>query len=62
MLLGMPAYEIPVKKRSIIDFALTNCENLVDSFEIIQKNVGVSPQTCHKILQMSLLLSVNVSK
>ena len=57
---GIPTYEIPRKRRSIIDFALTNSEKLVDTFEILQKTIGVSPQSCHKILRMSILLSVPI--
>ena len=44
------------KKQSIIDFALTNSEYLVKSFQILKNIIGVSPQTSHKELQLSISL------
>ena len=44
------------RKRSIIDFGMTNSDHLVENFEIIPTNFGVSPQTCHKALELSIKL------
>ena len=51
---GIPTYEVINRKRSIIDFGLTNSDNLVENFEIMPNNIGVSPQSCHKVLKLSL--------
>ena len=51
---GIPTYEIPKQKRSIIDFGLTNALNTVNNFKVLQLNLGVTPQTCHKVIELSL--------
>ena len=53
---GIPTYEVMNRKRSIIDFGMTNSDHLVENFEIIPTNFGVSPQTCHKVLELSIKL------
>ena len=59
--MGVPTYEIIKKKRSIIDFALTDSEELVNKFEILQQNFGVNPQSCHKVLKISIGLRCEVT-
>ena len=56
---GIPTYEILNRKKSIIDFALANSEEVVEKFEIIKKNLGVSPQTCHKVLKICISVNFN---
>ena len=51
---GIPTYQVTNKRQSIIDFALTNADKMVKSFQVVDKNIGVSPQSCHKILKMSI--------
>ena len=51
---GIPTYEVINRKKSIIDFGLTNSEDIVKNFEIIPENIGVSSQSCHKVLKLSL--------
>ena len=53
---GMPTYEIPKKKRSIIDLGLTNAPETVLDFEIESKPLGVNSQTCHKALTAKISL------
>ena len=50
--IGLPTYHIIGRKQSIIDFALTNAETFVENFQIMDRNIGVSPQRCHKILEI----------
>ena len=54
--LGIPTYKIVNKKQSSIDFALTNSEKFVDSFHVVKKNIGVSPQSCHRLLKIIIKL------
>ena len=51
---GVPTYEIPNRKRSIIDFGMTNAVNTVLKFQILPLTIGVTPQTCHKVIELSL--------
>ena len=53
---GVPTYEIPNKKCSIIDLCLTNSPETVLDFEIERKPLGVSSQTCHKALTVMISL------
>ena len=41
---------------------MTNSENIVDTFKIIDKTIGVSPQSCHRILKVSINLKVGESE
>ena len=54
--LGIPTYEIPGKKQSIIDMAFTNTNSTVFDFKILPQFLGVSNQTCHKILKLTVHL------
>ena len=54
---GTPTYEIPNLKRSIIDMGLTNSLPTVSNFKVLALNMGVSPQTCHKVLELSIKLT-----
>ena len=49
-----PTYEIMNRKRSIIDVGLTNDILSVCNLEILPNILGVNPQTCHKVLKLSL--------
>ena len=51
---GHPTYEIANRKRSIIDVGLTNHILSVRNFEVLPHILGVNPQTCHKILKLTL--------
>ena len=51
---GVPTYEIPNQKRSIIDFGLTNAVGTVSNFKVLPTILGVSPQTCHKVIELSI--------
>ena len=51
---GQPTYEIINRKKSIIDVALTNNLAIVQSFKILPNIMGVNPQTCHRVLQLSV--------
>ena len=53
---GIPTYEVINQRQSIIDFALTNSSDFVENFKIMPKNIGVSPQSCHKVLKLSIKL------
>ena len=53
---GIPTYEIPNKKRSIIDLGLTNTPETVLDFEIERKPFGVNSETCHKALTVKISL------
>ena len=53
---GVATYEIPNKKRSIIDLCLTNSTESVQSFEIEPTPFGANCQTCHKALTTTLFL------
>ena len=52
--LGKPTYEIPGKKRSIIDVALTNNRSQIKDFEVKQNILGVNAQTAHKVIQLTI--------
>ena len=41
---------------------MTNSENIVATFKIIDKIIGVSPQSCHRILKVSINLKVGESE
>ena len=51
---GVPTYEIPKQRRSIIDFGLTNALKTVRNFKVLQLNLGVTPQTCHRVVELSI--------
>ena len=54
---GQPTYEIANRKKSIIDVGLTNHLLSVRNFEVLPHILGVNPQTCHKILKLTLTFS-----
>ena len=51
---GIYTYEIPKMKRSIIDMGMTNSLRSVLDFKVLSLNLGVTPQTCHKVLELSI--------
>ena len=51
---GTPTYEIIGRKRSIVDVALTNSIPSIKHFEILPNVLGVNPQTCHKVLELTV--------
>ena len=51
---GQPTYEIINRKKAIIDVALTNNIAFVQNFKILPNNLGVNPQTCHRVLQLTV--------
>ena len=55
--IGNATYEIPGKKRSIIDVCLANKNMSVDNFEVLDTVLGCSSQTCHKIIRLTLKIS-----
>ena len=55
--LGIPTYEIPRKKRSIIDMGFTNSISSVFDFKVLPQFLGVSSQTCHKVLSLTVQLT-----
>ena len=54
--LGEPTYEIFKERKSIIDYGLTNSKSIVKMFEILPIHLGPSPQTCHKIIKLTLII------
>ena len=50
-------YEIPGRKKSIIDLAMASSLKLVSDFTVIPNVIGLSLQTCHKVILLSLNLS-----
>ena len=56
---GTPTYEILVKKRSIIDVAITKCLSTVRNFEVKPDLPGANVQPCHKIIQLTLRTKVS---
>ena len=54
--LGTPTYEILGKKRSIIDMCFTNSVSSIVDFKVLPHFLGVSNQTCHKILEVIIRL------
>ena len=59
---GKPTYEILKERRSIIDYGLTNAKSTVKNFEILPFHLGASPQTCHKIIKLTLNIGMNKRK
>ena len=57
--LGKPTYEIPGKKRSIIDVALTNTVRSVQTFEVMPQMLGANAQTGHKIIKLTLKVTTD---
>ena len=55
---GEPTYEIKGRKKSIIDFAMAFSLNLVSDFKVLPYTMGASVQTCHKIIQLTLKISI----
>ena len=53
---GVPTYEIPNLKRSIIDMGMTNSLKTVSEFKVLLLN------SCHKVLEVSINLSLNTEK
>ena len=53
---GVATYEIPNKKRSIIDLCLTNSPESVHNFKIEPTPFGVNSQTCHKAIMTTIVL------
>ena len=51
---GKPTYEITDRKMSIIDVGLTNNISCIHDFEVLPNILGVNPQTCHKVLKLTL--------
>ena len=51
---GVPTYEIVGKRRSIIDMCFTNSASSVIDFEVLPHFLGLSVQTCDKILATSI--------
>ena len=54
--LGTPTYEVLGKKRSIIDMCFTNSDSSILDFKVLPHFLGVSSQTCHKILRVIIRL------
>ena len=54
---GKPAYEIVRKKMSIIYVGLTNQISMVKNFEVLPNCLGVNPQTCNKIIKLTIGLN-----
>ena len=54
---GIPTYEIVNKKRSIIDFGLTNSIESVCNFEVATTPFGVNSQTCHRALTTTIRIT-----
>ena len=59
---GTPTYEIPNLKRSIIDMGITNSLQTVSNFKVLRLNMGVTSQTCHKALELSIKLALKPVK
>ena len=55
---GEPTYEINGRKKSIIDFAMASSLNLVSDFKVLPYTMGASIQTCQKIIQLTLKISI----
>ena len=55
--LGVPAYEILQRKRSIIDMCLTNDMMNVRKFKVLPTVFGVSAQTFHKLIELNLSIN-----
>ena len=53
---GKPTYEVVGRKRSIIDLCLTNSPETVVDFKTEPTSLGVSSQTCHKVLTVKISL------
>ena len=51
---GQPTYEIVGKKRSIIDFGITNNISRVKSFRVMPQILGCNAHTSHKILKLTI--------
>ena len=51
---GQPTYEIINRKKSIIDVGLTNHLSSIHHFIVFPNILGVKPQTCHKVLKLTL--------
>ena len=54
---GNATYEIPLKKRSIIDICLADKNMNVKNFEVLDSILGYTSQTCHKIIKLTLNIS-----
>ena len=59
---GVPTYEIKGSKKSIIDVCLTNALNEVRDFAILPDIMGVNPQTCHRVLELTMSRPVDLQK
>ena len=59
---GVPTYEIKGSKKSIIDVCLTNALNEVHDFAILPNTLGVNPQTCHRVLELTMSRPVDLQK
>ena len=57
---GQPTYEIINRKKSIIDVGLTNHLPSVHNFQVLPNILGVNPQTCDKVLKLTVNFSDNV--
>ena len=55
---GVPTYDIPNVKRSIIDMGMTNALRTVSYFKVLSLNLGVTPQTCHKAIELGINISL----
>ena len=58
---GNATYEIPTKKRSIIDIGFTKEILDVKNFEVLDRVLGCTSQTCHKILRLTLKMSATTA-
>ena len=47
------------ERKSIIDYGLTNSKSIVKKNEILPIYLGASPQTCHKIIKLTLNIDMN---
>ena len=47
------------EKKSIIDYGLTNSKSIVKKNEILPIYLGASPQTCHKVIKLTLNIDMN---
>ena len=56
--LGVATYEIKNKKSSIIDACLTKDTLSVVNFEVLNRILGYTSQTCHKLIKLTLNVSV----
>ena len=47
------------EKKSIIDYGLINSKSFGTKNEILPIHLGASPQTCHKVIKLTLNIDMN---